>query len=127
MNYLFVKTLHMTCVAFSISLFVARGTLQWQSKPWRQWRLLRVAPHLVDTVLLSSAVWLAWHIQQYPFVNGWLTAKLLALLAYIFLGKQALDQKTPESQRLLYFAAALLSVVYIVGVALTHSPNWGLI
>ena len=125
MDYFLVKILHMSCVVLSIALFVLRGTLQLQSKPWRQWRVLRVAPHVVDTVLLSSALWLAWRIGQYPFVNGWLTAKVLALLAYILLGKRALDKKTPASQRPVFFAAALLSVGYIVGVALTHSPTWG--
>ncbi len=125
-DYLFVKHLHVTCVVLSISLFVLRGVLQLQSRPWRHWRLLRVAPHIVDSVLLGSAVWLAWRIAQYPFVHGWLTAKVLALLAYILLGHFALGRKTPDSQRLPFFAAALLSVGYIVGVALTHSPSWGL-
>ena len=127
MDYLLVKYLHVTCVLISVSLFVLRGTLQLQSKPWRQWRLLRVAPHIVDTVLLGSALWLVWRSGQYPFVDGWLTAKVLALLVYIGLGMRALGKNTPASQRPVYFAAALLSVAYIVGVALTRSPSWGLL
>ena len=125
-DFSWVKYLHVSCVVISISLFVARGTLQLQSKPWRQWRLLRLAPHVVDTVLLSSALWLAWRIGQSPFVDGWLTAKVLALLVYILLGRRALGKNTPQVQRLPFFAAALLSAGYIVGVALTHSPSWGL-
>ena len=127
MDYLWVKYLHVTCVVLSVSLFVGRGTLELLAQPWRQWRLLKVAPHLIDTVLLTSALWLAWRIGQYPFVNGWLTAKVLALLAYILLGMRALGKRTPQGQRLPFFLAALLSVGYIVGVALTHSPNWGLL
>lgn len=125
-DFSWVKYLHVSCVLISISLFVLRGTLQLQSKLWRQWRLLRVAPHVVDTVLLSSALWLAWRIGQYPFVDSWLTAKVLALLAYILLGMRALGRNTPKSQRLPSFVAALLSAGYIVGVALTRSPSWGL-
>ncbi len=125
--YFWVKTLHVTCVVLSITLFVVRGTLQLQSRPWWQSVLLRRAPHIVDTVLLSAALWMAWQIGQYPFVNGWLTAKVLALLAYILFGMRALGRKTPPSQRLPYFVAALLSVSYIIGVALTRSPGWGLI
>ncbi len=125
--YFWVKTLHVTCVVLSITLFVVRGTLQLQSRPWWQSVLLRRAPHIVDTVLLSAALWMAWQIGQYPFVNGWLTAKVLALLAYILFGMRALGRKTPPSQRLPFFVAALLSVSYIVGVALTRSPVWGLI
>jgi uncharacterized membrane protein SirB2 len=127
LEYLLVKYLHVTCVLISVSLFVLRGVLALMSRPWRQWRVLRVAPHIVDTVLLGSALWLAWRIGQYPFVNGWLTAKALGLLAYILLGMRALGKNTPQSQRLPFFVAALLTVGYIVGVALTHSPSWELL
>jgi uncharacterized membrane protein SirB2 len=127
LEYLWLKHLHVTCVVLSISLFVLRGTLELTSKPWRQWRLLRVAPHIVDTALLGSALWLAWRIGQYPFVDAWLTAKVLALVLYILLGMRALGRNTPQAQRLPYFAGALLSVGYIVGVALTHSASWGLL
>ena len=125
-DYTSVKYLHMSCAAVSISLFTLRGVLQLQSKPWRDWALLRRLPHMVDTVLLGSAIWLAWTLGQAPFVDGWLTAKVLALLAYILLGMRALGKNTPEAQRPAYFVAALLSVGYIVGVALTHSPTWGI-
>ena len=39
----------------------------------------------------------------------------------------ALGKSTPQAQRLPFFLAALVSVGYIVGVALTHSPSWGLL
>ncbi|MBP9060438.1 MAG: SirB2 family protein [Rhodoferax sp.] len=125
-TYGLVKVLHVSCVVISISLFVLRGSLELLKQPWRQWRLLRVAPHVIDTVLLSSALWMAWQIGQYPFVNGWLTAKVLALLTYIGLGMRAMGKNTPAAQKPVYFAAALLSVGYVVGVALTRSPSWGL-
>ena len=126
MDYVLLKHLHVTCVVISVSLFVLRATLELAARPWRQWRLLRVAPHVIDTVLLTSALWLAWRIGQYPFVDGWLTAKVLALLAYILLGMRAFGRKTPQAQRIPYFLSAMLSVIYIVGVALTRSPSWNL-
>ena len=125
MDYYAVKTLHISCVVASITLFVVRGGLTLWGYPWRQWNVLRWAPHAVDTVLLSSALWLAWQLGQYPFFDAWLTAKVLALVAYIGLGSHALSLKTPQAKRPLYFAGALLSVSYIVGVALTHSAVWG--
>lgn len=127
MDYLWIKYLHVTCVVLSVSLFALRAALELMAQPWRQWRLLKVAPHVIDTVLLTSALWLAWRIGQYPFVNGWLTAKVLALLAYILLGMRALGKNTPAPQRVPFIISALLSVGYIVGVALTHSPSWGLL
>lgn len=125
MNYEVVKSLHVTCVALSISLFTLRAALQWQNVAWRRWRVLRIAPHVVDTVLLASALWLCWIIGQYPFVQGWLTAKVLALVAYILLGRAALGRNTARGRRLAAFVAALCCVGYIVGVALTKSPTWG--
>ncbi len=124
MDYYTLKTLHISCVVASITLFVFRGSLALTGYPWRQWGILRWLPHLVDTVLLSSAVWLSWQLGQYPFVDAWLTAKVLALLAYIGLGSFALSLKTSARRRPFFFAAALLSVSYIVGVALTHSAVW---
>lgn len=126
MDYLSIKYLHVTCVVISISLFALRGVLQLRAIRWRQWRLLRVLPHLVDTALLSAAVSLAWLAGLSPLAVNWLMAKILALLAYILLGHRALGKNTPEKQRLPFFVAALLSVAYIVGVALTHSASWGL-
>lgn len=120
-----MKHLHISCVVISISLFILRAALEWQGLSWRRWRLLRILPHIVDTVLLGSALWLAFSMQQYPFANDWLTAKVIALFAYILLARQALLVHT--THRLAWFAAALMSVTYIVGVALTHSPGWGLL
>lgn len=126
-DFYWVKHLHVSSVVISISLFVLRGMMELMARPWRQWRLLRVAPHIVDTVLLGSALWLAWRIGQYPFVDGWLTAKVLALLAYILLGRRVLGRNMPQAQRLPFFVMALFSVGYVVGVALTRSPSWGLL
>ena len=127
MNYFLLKHLHVTCVVISIILFVLRGSLELLGRPWRHWLVLRVVPHVIDTLLLGTALWMAWRIGQYPFVHGWLTAKVLALLAYIVFGMRALGKSTPQAQRLPFFLGALVSVGYIVGVALTHSPSWGLL
>lgn len=125
--YVWIKALHVACVVLSIGLFALCGWLQLRSRPWRQWWLLRVAPHIVDTVLLCAAVSLAWLARLSPWTDSWLTAKVVALVIYILLGVRALGRNTPHKQRLPFFVAALLSVAYIVGVALTHSPSWGLL
>jgi len=55
-------------------------------------------------------------------VNGWLTAKVMGLLAYIGLGMVALKPGRPRGVRLLAFVAALAAFAYIVSVALTKNP-----
>jgi len=125
MTYLIVKYLHVSCVTLSISLFALRGSLQLAGVDWRRWKSLRIAPHMVDTVLLGAATWLALMLHQYPFVNAWLTAKLLALLAYILLGKQALKAGQSPARAAVAGVAALFCIVYIVSVATTHSATLG--
>jgi uncharacterized membrane protein SirB2 len=73
-------------------------------------------------VLLASGVWLAWFLKQYPFAHGWITAKLLGLLAYIVLGTIALRRGRTQGVRAAAFIGAVLAAAYIVSVALTRSP-----
>ena len=120
--YLFLKQLHVACVVLSLSGFAARGALMLRASPLLQARFVRIAPHVVDTVLLASALWLSWLLQQYPFVHGWLTAKVLGLLAYIVLGALALRRGCTRAVRMAAFAGALLAGAYVVAVALTKDP-----
>lgn len=121
--YLLVKYVHVTSVVLSIAGFVARGGLMLAGSPILQARFVRIAPHIVDTVLLTSAIWLAWMMHQYPFVHGWLTAKVLGLVAYIVLGMVALRRGRTKAMRAWAFAGALLAVAYVVAVALTKDPT----
>lgn len=61
-------------------------------------------------------------VHQYPFVNAWLTTKLLLLVAYIGLGTMALKRARTIAGRSIAFAAALATFAYIICVAITHHP-----
>lgn len=122
MSYLAIKHLHVTCVVLSGLGFCLRGWWMAGGSPRLRALPTRVLPHLVDTVLLGSALTLAWQSGQYPFVQGWLTAKVLGLLAYIGCGAMALKRAPDRAARLRYFILALLAYAYIVGVALTRNP-----
>lgn len=121
-SYLVAKQLHVGCVALSLAGFVARGGLMLAGSPLLQARFVRVAPHVVDTVLLASAVWLAWSLGQYPFVHGWITAKVLGLVAYIALGTIALRRGRTKAVRAAAFAGALAAAGWVVSVALARHP-----
>lgn len=122
MSYLAIKHLHVTFVALSGLGFCLRGFWMLTGSPLLRARLTRILPHVIDTVLLGSALTLVFMSGQYPFVQPWLTAKVLGLLAYIVFGTLALKRgRTPE-MRLGFFVLALLTFAYIVGVALTRSP-----
>ncbi|HEX5802679.1 MAG TPA: SirB2 family protein [Azospira sp.] len=122
MSYLALKHLHVTAVLLSGTGFFIRGLLMLADSPLLQRRLLKVLPHIIDTVLLGSAIAMAVISAQYPFVLPWLTAKFFGLLAYIVLGMMALKRGRTKGRRAAWFVAALLAFAYIVMVALTRNP-----
>jgi uncharacterized membrane protein SirB2 len=120
--YGFIVWIHVGSVILSLAGFAGRGLLMLGGSTWLEARTVRIVPHLVDTVLLASGVWLAWFLKQYPFVHGWLTAKVIGLLAYIVLGAIALRRGRTRRLRAAALAGALLTAAYIVSVALTRNP-----
>jgi uncharacterized membrane protein SirB2 len=122
MNYLVLKHLHLTCVALSGFGFAVRGIWMIGDSAMLTRRWVRVAPHVIDTLLLGSAIALAVSSSQYPFVESWLTAKVIGLLVYILCGTLALKRAKSKATRAAFLVAAMLAFAYIVSVALTRSP-----
>ncbi|MCH8503949.1 MAG: SirB2 family protein [Ectothiorhodospiraceae bacterium] len=116
-HYLTIKTVHQASAGLSLALFILRGIWMLGWPALLQWKPARIVPHVVDTGLLVSAVMLAWMAQQYPFVHGWLTAKVVALVIYILLGTIALKRGPNKLVRLLAGIAAIATFGYILAVA----------
>ncbi len=119
-TYTLLRDLHLGTVLLSISLFVFRGALMVIESPVLSGRVLRIAPHVVDTVLLASAIALCVMIEQYPGTSGWLTAKVLGLVVYVVAGSIALRRGRSRRIRFAALAVALLAVAYVIGVARHH-------
>ncbi len=119
--YFAIKHLHVTCVVLSATGFLLRGLWMITGSPLLRHRLTRVLPHVVDSLLLLSAITLAVMIQQYPFAADWVTAKVAGLLAYILLGTVALKRGPTVGIRVTAFVAALMVYGWIVSVALTKN------
>lgn len=119
--YAALKLVHVGAVVLSGVGFVIRyGLAAGGALP--AGALVRAAPHVVDTVLLGSALALAWVGGFNPLRVPWLEAKLVGLALYILLGTVALKRGRTPRIRAGAFAAALLAYGYIVTVALTKSP-----
>jgi uncharacterized membrane protein SirB2 len=123
MEYADVKLVHQASVALSFLGFFARGTGSLAGAAWVTGRVARTLPHLVDTVLLVSAIVLAWMLRLSPLDAPWLMAKILGLLAYIGLGMIALKPGRPLGVRAAAWVGAISVFVYIVSVALTKDPR----
>jgi uncharacterized membrane protein SirB2 len=122
MDYAAWKLLHQSAVALSITGFVARGLGSFTQAAWVRQRVARTAPHVVDTLLLLSALVMAWALRLTPGNAPWLMAKIAGLLLYIGLGLLALRPGRPLALRIAAWVAALAVFGWIVSVALTKQP-----
>ncbi|MCB1691996.1 MAG: SirB2 family protein [Pseudomonadales bacterium] len=120
-TYTLLLTTHVGSAAISITFFIVRGIWALNGSPMLRAKFVRIAPHVIDTILLASAIALAIMIHQYPGTTGWLTVKVVALVCYIGLGMATLKGKT-HGVRAAAFAAAVATFAFIVSVALTHNP-----
>lgn len=121
--YLAVKHAHMLFVVLSFAGFLLRGMWMLSGSTLLQHRLTKIVPHVVDSLLLLTALTLVVMLHQYPFVVGWLTAKVLGLCVYIVLGTVALKRGRTRTVRVGAFAAAIAVFLWIVSVALTRQPG----
>ncbi|WP_229418076.1 SirB2 family protein [Massilia sp. Root351] len=119
MDYHVLKLIHVSCVAASVSLFLLRGAGMWCGAAWTAQRWTRTVPPLIDTLLLASAVTLAWTSGQSPLVQPWLSAKLGAVALYIVLGAFALKRARTRTGRRAALLAATATLAYIIAVAVT--------
>lgn len=122
MSYIAVKQVHVAAVAISFALFFIRGIWMIRDSPLLQRRWVRILPHVNDTVLLLAGLTAAFMIHQYPFIDGWLSAKVAGLAAYIILGTLGLKRAPTKPARMGFWVAALGAFGYIVAVALTKNP-----
>lgn len=120
--YTLVFYTHVSSALVSISFFMVRGYWMLADDSLLQHRLVRVLPHVVDTVLLASAITLTVILHQYPFVNDWLTVKFFALVGYIILGTIALRRGRTRLQRTVALVSAVVVFGFIVSVAWYHHP-----
>lgn len=125
MDYLFIKNMHSGMAYLSITLFIFRSILSVSGSSLLKHKVLKIAPHIIDTLLLVFAIWLTIILHQYPFVNGWLTAKLIALIAYIIVGTIAIKRGKTAVIRFWASIFAVAIFAYIYGVAKTHNAlSW---
>jgi uncharacterized membrane protein SirB2 len=122
MDYFLIKAVHQTAVALSISGFLIRGLATLANARWVQGRAAKTIPHVVDTVLLLSAVTLVWMLRLPPLATPWLMAKIAGLLVYVAFGMVALRPSLPVALRSMAGVAALVTVGWIVSVAITKDP-----
>jgi uncharacterized membrane protein SirB2 len=118
-----IKFVHVAAVIASGSLFALRGALMLARSRVANHPALRYLSYAIDTTLLTAALMLVAILHQYPFVQAWLTAKVLLLVVYIVLGTLALKRGRTRGVQVACYFAALLVFAFIVSVARAHDPR----
>jgi uncharacterized membrane protein SirB2 len=117
-----IKLIHITCAVLTFFLFSLRGVWMLEDSPVLQHKLVRISPHVIDTCLLITGLTMALSLYAAFYTQPWLMAKLLALVLYIVIGSIALKYGKTKKIRTCALIVALVIFLYIVMVALTHSP-----
>lgn len=117
-----IKSVHIAAVMASGLLFLLRGASLHAGMTWAMAAPVRYLSYAIDTTLLTAALMLATILHQYPFVQGWLTVKVVLLVVYILLGTFALKRGSTRKIRIACWVAALLVYAFIISVARAHNP-----
>ena len=112
-----IKVLHFSLAFLTVAGFVIRAGWSFTSPDLLQQKWVRITPHVVDTLLLTLGVVLALGLPDGP-MQGWLGAKLIALVAYI--GFVVLTLRGTGNLKLLGIVGALTSIGYIFAVAFSR-------
>ena len=122
MNYALIKHLHITAAVLSILFFVLRAYWSVAGSARLQGRFVKIAPHVIDTVLLVCGVILASMIGA---DQPWILAKIVGLILYIVVGTIAIKRGKKPGTRAIAAIIAVLIFFYIVGIAISHNPlSW---
>lgn len=116
------KLVHVAAVLASGSLFFLRGAAVQLGAQWAMAAPLRYLSYTIDIVLLTAALMLVTILHQYPFIDPWLTVKILLLVVYIVLGILALKRGYRPGMRLASWLGALAIFGLIISVARAHHP-----
>ena len=118
-SYLMLKHLHMTTVALSGLFFMVRGWWLLQNSAQLQAKWVKITPHIIDTILLCSAVGMLLVAQYFP---AWVHVKIALVIVYIALGIMAFKKANTIEQKMFFLVAASVVYMFIISVALTKSP-----
>lgn len=88
-----------------------------KESPMLQNKLVKILPHVNDTLLLTAAIFLSIMSGMYPFIVGWLSIKVILLVGYIVAGIFALKRGKTKQSRLIAFVIALACILAIFATA----------
>lgn len=122
MLYTTIKHIHITSATISILFFLIRVNWSLSGSKLLKTRIVKILPHLIDTIFFVCGVWMAIMI---GFHQTWILAKIIALVFYIVFGTIAIKRGKTRKSKAQAAIIAIIIYAYIVGAAIKHSPlSW---
>jgi uncharacterized membrane protein SirB2 len=122
MSLVFLKYFHIVSAAASFALFFVRGLWVMQSYPDPQEKWVRALPHLVDAVLVLSAVAMLALSPLNGWPGDWLTVKLGLVAVYAMLSLYLFRGARLLATKILSWLLGLLVFLYTTTIAVLHNP-----
>jgi len=116
-----LKAIHIFCAYTTGIGFLLRGVLILCQSPLRQHRIAKKLPHIIDSGLFISGMFMAFYWAISPMEQAWLLAKLIALPLYILFGLIMIRWGSTDRRQWIGLIGGLLVYSYIVGAA--HSKS----
>lgn len=113
------KHIHMTLAVISVLLFTLRFTWLLLNSELLQRKWVKIAPHIIDTLLLVIGVAMAVKLAINPMEQLWLAEKLIAVIAYIFTGYYTLKLARNRMMQIFGYLGAMGWVMLVVRLAMT--------
>ena len=111
----------MTMAVISVFLFSLRFAWLMIDPKKLQQKWVKIAPHIVDTLLLGLGVALAIKLSINPAEQPWLLEKLVAVVAYIFTGYYTLKIASSRFTQIMGYAVGMGWIVLIVYLAIAKT------
>jgi uncharacterized membrane protein SirB2 len=120
--YLDIRSVHIASALLSGGIFLVRSlAYNLLGAAWAMAFVLRTIVWAVDSTLLTAAFMLMTITSQAPFVDSWLTVKVLLLTVYVVLAWTAFRAGSKRKRMAATVAAAtIFAMVY--SIARTHNP-----
>ena len=111
--------LHIVCAFLSLGLLIIRGGMQLSGKDWRAIKLLKILPHLVDTLLIASGLTI-FFLFGYQ-LESWLVMKIIMLVFYVFFSAKYFSRKAIKPNNV-FLMLAILS--FLGAIFCAYSPRF---
>ena len=112
-----LKSFHIALALLSFTGFLIRAGWAYRAPELLRQAWVRVAPHVIDTLLLILGVVLALNLSG-GMIQGWIAVKLLALVAYIGFGVMTLRGR--DQIRNIGLVGAMTAFIYMLLVAFSR-------